>query len=171
MPLWDAARAQVDVLKSAPDIDPDADFIFYHDISSNFLFRELAREARGLQAFALPTRIADSAAQVSTTLPFRRYFWPCRFRIVKLAVSVEWTSTAGTGGLSMDVLNSGMSLVGGAANVATGRIVASNNNYYGEASPAASMTLINQYDRIDLFIAGNSGGARAPLTYVIGYRE
>lgn len=171
MPLWDAARAQVDLLKSASEIDPDADFMFYHDISSNVLFRELAREARGLQVFSIGLSISTVAAPTSSTNPFRRVFFPFRFRLTAIAATVEYASSTGLAALALDVLNSGMSIIGAAAGVSAGRLVVGNGTYYGSAAVGASMELINQYDRIDYFIPSNSGGARAPIVHMIGYRE
>lgn len=171
MPLWDAARAQVDMLKSASDVDPDADFIFYHDISTNIMFRELAREARGLQSFSIQTSPSTAVAPLSLTNPYKLLVFPCRFRLVKIGMSVEWASSTGAARVTTDVLNSTASVVGGGAGAAAGRIVCENNVYFGQASIFASMSLINQYDVIKIFITSNAGGARAPIVHLIGYRE
>lgn len=171
MPLWDAARAQVDFLQSASDIDPDADFIFYHDISSNILFKELAREARGLQCFSVGLSAASLQAPVSASVPFRRVVFPCRYRLKAIACTVYYASSTGLAALAIDVLNSNMSILGGVANVQAGRLVVANNTYYASAAVAASMELINQYDSVNIYIAANSGGARQPIVHLIGYRE
>lgn len=171
MPLWDSARAQVDLLKSASDIDPDADCIFYHDISSNIIFRELAREARGLQSFSMPLSANTVSAPASTTLAFRSLRFPFRFRLRAVSVTYEYAVSTGIIGVSVDVLNSGRSVLSGTAGAAANRLAAPINAYFASVAVAASMELINQYDRIDYFIAGNQGGARAPIVHLIGFRE
>jgi hypothetical protein len=171
MPLWDHARAQVDMLQSASDIDPDADFMFFHDLSSNVLFKELAREVRGLQAFSIYTSSNSISAPLSTTNPFRRIFFPCRFKLKAISCTVDFASSTGLAALAIDVLNSGMSIIGGVAGAAAGRLVVGNGVYFGSAAIAASMELIKQYDRIDVYIAANSGGARSPIVHLIGCRD
>lgn len=171
MPLWDSARAQVDLLKSASDIDPDADFIFFHDISQNVLFKELAREARGLQVFSVITSTNATAAPVNTSAAFRSLRFPFRFRVKALSVTLDYASSTGLVTLAVDVLNSGMSIIAGVAGAAAGRLTANNAAYYGSVTVGTSMELINQFDRIDYFITGNSGGARAPIIHLIGHRE
>jgi hypothetical protein len=171
MPLWDAARAQVDLLKSASDIDPDADFILFNDISQSTLYRELISETRGLIAFSIETSANTLTAPTSTTLPFRSLRFPCRFRVAAISCTVEFASSTGVAALAIDVLNSGMSIIGAAAGVsATGRLTVNNGSFFGSVAVGTSMELINQYDRIDLFIAANSGGARAPIVHLIGCR-
>ena len=170
MPLWDAARAQVDLLRSASDIDPDADFILFHDISQSTLYREVISETRGLQAFSIETSANNVAAPASSTLPFRSLRFPYRFRVSAISCTVEFASSTGLAALAIDVLNSGMSILGGAAGVSATRLVVANNAYFASAAVAASMELIKQFDRIDIYTAANSGGARAPIVHIIGCR-
>jgi len=171
MPLWDAARAQVDLLKSASDIDPDADFIVFHDLSSNRLFKELAREARGLQSYSVGLSANTVSAPTSTTLAFRSLRFPYRFKVYGVAATVEFASSTGLLGLSVDVLNSGMSILAGAVGAASNRLSVGTGAFSASVAVAASMELIQQYDRVDFFITGNSGGARAPIVHLLGYRD
>lgn len=171
MPLWDSSRLQIANVPAASTLDPDADFFVYHDITDDKILRDNLINSAGVETFRflLVRNISLPTPTVSLTLPFKRVFFPFRFKLSQVALTVAKVNTTGAH-CSVDILSSLKSIFSNTTTVQTGQLVTSNNNYYGVANVHASMTIIEKYQVTDFYYASGEGGARFPSVDLIGWR-
>lgn len=161
------------MVPAAADFDPAADLFVFHDLSAGRQYNEIIRNMRGMKVFsALMANSRTANPTTSTSLLFRRYFWPYNFKLSHATMTVEFVQTTGVLPPAIDVLNSGMSIFTGFTTASTGTQVVNcaNGDYWGSFAIFTSMENIKQFDRLDMFLtSGTTTAFRAPRVHLWGW--